>query len=328
MRVWRKRMRDASVLCERIKGSGSARCIFWISCTICIVMGTGGAILEIDRARPRCPARARVAALRILVCVCSVLVSVVAFCLLGCESLAARMMVHRVGQSSDQNSTSRDTRKCVQLLPDACTASLPDTGQLLRMRTFQAGSEPVVRMARTEIGFGCIASCVPSPLCCLCSAALVSTQFFVVRMVRSDMSAATLRKDVPGMACAVWTACSGMGVRNVQDPVLQQGHVPWMRKAKGRETGRAHQPAVTDRGLATTEWAGQTVNKPKGAAQALALARQQLAQARASAMPEACLRSLENEVQQETAMKQAQPLGQKMDRARPDFVALSNLERR
>ena len=55
----------------------------------------------------------------------------------------------------------------------------------------------------------------------------------------------------------------------------------------------------------------------KGAAQALALARQQLAQAKASALPEACIRILENDVQQqETAMKQAQPLGQKMDQAR------------
>ena len=59
------------------------------------------------------------------------------------------------------------------------------------------------------------------------------------------------------------------------------------------------------------------VNKPKGAAQALALARQQLAQAKASALPEACIRVLENEAQkEEAAMKQAQPLGQKMDHAR------------
>ena len=49
--------------------------------------------------------------------------------------------------------------------------------------------------------------------------------------------------------------------------------------------------------------------KPKGPAQALAMARQQLAQARAPAMPEACLRILEIEVQQEAEMKQAQPLG-------------------
>ena len=62
------------------------------------------------------------------------------------------------------------------------------------------------------------------------------------------------------------------------------------------------------------------VDKPKGAAQALALARQQLAQARASAMPEACIRILESEVQEEeAAMKQAQPLGQKMDQARARF---------
>ena len=61
-------------------------------------------------------------------------------------------------------------------------------------------------------------------------------------------------------------------------------------------------------------------NKPKGPAQALALARQQLEQARASALPEACFRTLENEVQQQkTAMKQAQPLGQKMDQARARF---------
>ena len=58
------------------------------------------------------------------------------------------------------------------------------------------------------------------------------------------------------------------------------------------------------------------VNKPKGAALALALARQ-LAQARASALPGACIRILENEVQkEEAAMKRAQPLGQKMDQAR------------
>ena len=62
--------------------------------------------------------------------------------------------------------------------------------------------------------------------------------------------------------------------------------------------------------------AAHHVNKPKG----LALARQQLAQAEASAMPEECIRTLESEVQQEeAAMKQAQPLGQKMDQARARF---------
>ena len=62
------------------------------------------------------------------------------------------------------------------------------------------------------------------------------------------------------------------------------------------------------------------MKKPKGAAQALALARQQLTQAKASALPEACIRILENEVQKdEAAMKQAQPWGQEMDQARARF---------
>ena len=54
------------------------------------------------------------------------------------------------------------------------------------------------------------------------------------------------------------------------------------------------------------------VNKPKGAAQALALARQQLAQAKAAALP--------NEVhKEEAAMKHAQLLRQKMDQVRARF---------
>ena len=66
--------------------------------------------------------------------------------------------------------------------------------------------------------------------------------------------------------------------------------------------------------------AAHPVNKPQGAPQALALATPQLAQAGASALPEACLRILDNEVQQqEAAMNQAQPLGQKMDQARARF---------
>ena len=64
-------------------------------------------------------------------------------------------------------------------------------------------------------------------------------------------------------------------------------------------------------------WGGSSpCQQAENAAQALALARQQLAQAKASALPEACIRILENEVQQEeVAMKEAQPLGQKMDQA-------------
>ena len=62
------------------------------------------------------------------------------------------------------------------------------------------------------------------------------------------------------------------------------------------------------------------VNKPKGAAQALAQARQQLAQAKATGMPERCIRILEEEVQkEEAAMKLAQPMGQRLDQARARF---------
>ena len=66
--------------------------------------------------------------------------------------------------------------------------------------------------------------------------------------------------------------------------------------------------------------AAYLVNKPKGAAQAFASARQQLAQAKAAAMPEACLRILETEVQkEEAAMRKAQHLGQKMDQVTAQF---------
>ena len=70
--------------------------------------------------------------------------------------------------------------------------------------------------------------------------------------VRSDTSAATIRKEVPGMACAAWTASSRVAVRSVQDAVVpQQGHVPRLQEAKGREVRRVHQRVVADGGLAT-----------------------------------------------------------------------------
>ena len=57
------------------------------------------------------------------------------------------------------------------------------------------------------------------------------------------------------------------------------------------------------------------MNKPKGAAHALALDR-----SRWHSMPEECIRILESKVQkEEAAMKQAQSLGQKMDQARARF---------
>ena len=60
--------------------------------------------------------------------------------------------------------------------------------------------------------------------------------------------------------------------------------------------------------------------KPKGAAQAPAQARQLLAQARTSGMSKICICILEEEVQkEEAAMRQAQPLGQRIDQARARF---------
>ena len=47
-------------------------------------------------------------------------------------------------------------------------------------------------------------------------------------------------------SCAV----SRVAVRDVQDAVVpQQGHVPRLQHAEGRETGRVHQREVTDSGL-------------------------------------------------------------------------------
>ena len=66
--------------------------------------------------------------------------------------------------------------------------------------------------------------------------------------------------------------------------------------------------------------AAQPAGKPKGAAQALAQARQLLAQARTSGMSKICICILEEEVQkEEAAMRQAQPLGQRIDQARARF---------
>ena len=66
---------------------------------------------------------------------------------------------------------------------------------------------------------------------------------------------ATLRKEVPWLEGSIWTACSRVAMRSVQDAVVpQQGHVPWVRQAKGRETRRVHQRVVADGGLATTGW--------------------------------------------------------------------------
>ena len=68
-------------------------------------------------------------------------------------------------------------------------------------------------------------------------------------------SAETLREKVPRMESSIWTACSRVATRSVQDPVVpQQGHVPRLQQAKGHETGRVRQRVVTDCGLATAGW--------------------------------------------------------------------------
>ena len=86
------------------------------------------------------------------------------------------------------------------------------------------------------------------------TAALGSNVSVLSKMARSVLPVFAMTK-VPGMASSIWTACSRMAMRHVQGSfVPQQGHVPWMRQAKGRETRRAHQRLVAVSGLATTEW--------------------------------------------------------------------------
>ena len=103
-------------------------------------------------------------------------------------------------------------------------------------------------------GFGCIAGCVPSPLCCKPLSILQFTRFDV-GMERCNVSSAALREKVPRMESSIWTAFSRVAMRSVQDPVVpQQGHVPGLQQAEGHETGRVHQRVVTDNGLATAGW--------------------------------------------------------------------------
>ena len=67
----------------------------------------------------------------------------------------------------------------------------------------------------------------------------------------------------------------------------------------------------------TSGVAARPTGAAKGLAQTLAQSRQQLAQAKEIGMPEECIRVLECKVLKEEAeLKQAQPLGQKMEQAR------------
>ena len=104
--------------------------------------------------------------------------------------------------------------------------------------------DPKARVKRTSACASSLATWpirrTPHPLCCLCSAATVST-LCDVRMVRSDTLAETLRQEVPGMACSVWTATSRVAVSGLQDAVVpQQRHVPRLQQAEGREARRVH----------------------------------------------------------------------------------------
>ena len=109
----------------------------------------------------------------------------------------------------------------------------------------------------------------------------------------------------------------------------------FLRKNKCRECGKVKElqkdSSVDERGLIapwprqsgggmTSGAATRPASTPKGPAQVLAQTRQQLAQAREHGHPEGCIRILECKVMKEEAeMKQAQPMGQRMDQARARF---------
>ena len=70
----------------------------------------------------------------------------------------------------------------------------------------------------------------------------------------------------------------------------------------------------------TSGAAARRASTPKGPAKVLVQTRQQLAQAREHGQPEDCIRILECKVtKEETEMRQAQPMGQRMDQARARF---------
>ena len=133
------------------------------------------------------------------------------------------------------------------------------------------------------------------------------------------------------MAGSIWTACSRMALRNVQDRVV---HVPWMRKAKGRETVRLHQRVVTDRGLVTTEWKSLWGGGPlwqqtegTGPSSCAGQATAGTSQSRGDA------RSVPSHLGERGASagdghETSSVLDRKVTKRGPDFVALSNQESR
>ena len=140
--------------------------------------------------------------------------------------------------------------------------------------------------------------------------------------MRSNTPAATLRKEVPGngvrsLDCELQSGSARTGSFSSRDTCRGCNK---QRDAKNDEytNGWSQTAAWLQQGGGSSGDAARLVNKPQGAP--LALTRQQLAQAKAAASPDECVHILESKVQQEeAAMKQAQPLGQKMDQAQARF---------
>ena len=146
---------------------------------------------------------------------------------------------------------------------------------------------------------------MPSPLCCLCSAACPNGAG-----VDSDVTPRSRRDGVRRSGSPLRAKCvrSSAGTRAVAAT-----HRRTKRTTSTSTSGRRMRLGADRRSLRSI---CTPCEQDDRAAQALALAGQQLTQAKASAMPDECIRILESKVQQgETAMKQAQPLGQKMDQS-------------
>ena len=131
-----------------------------------------------------------------------------------------------------------------------------------------------------------------------------------------------------------WKAQSGLRVVEWQRATCKNRSFLSRDTCRGCERDERHDEYINER-AESVAWSHQggsstgapacPTSKPKGAAEAPAQARQQLAEAKAAALPDECIRILENKVQQEeTAMKQAQPLGQNMDQARARFRRAAN----
>ena len=144
--VWKVKICEIWLVSGRV-GSGSLGYRLVISCTMSRVTGTGGAL------------RASVAS------VCSAL-NLVPPWTVDATSHSALTMAQSAGHSSVQKSSRRVSRKPAQLASDAFSAGLPKKNQLLRRRTFHAGTDvgeqgPWCMMTRTIA-------------CCACSKANLS----------------------------------------------------------------------------------------------------------------------------------------------------------